>query len=268
MKKNRWRILLLGAFVSGVCLAFFFWPYITSARQFSYVEGILEECSFDVQYHIASIQQENQLWKLLKDMGISADLGRIKGERDEETIHISCYPQGGSEAALEAYGNKADIMVNITPIYEYLRTQGKLSSLVNSILPEMTEDGFVSVSRFTGESKKGIVISDELLSQIDWETVLALKRCSMPENTVFADNLNNMYFFTLEGTQGEVYILGIDKQVQRNVLNCYIHVSSEQMEAEALVVCKEAELSLSVPEESLSAWQLQFIEWLGGLLRS
>ena len=268
MKKKKWMILLTGMLLVCVCLVLCFWPYITAARQFARMDDILEECSFDVQYYITRFQEENRLWELLDYVEVSADSGRIAGERDEDKIHIHCYPQGESAEALEAYGNTTDIMVNITPMYEYLRIHGKLSNLVNSILPEMTGDGYVSLSRFTGESQKGIQIPDELLSKIDWETALALGRCDMPENSVFADSLSNMYFFSLEGTQGEVYTLGIDKQVRKNVLNCYVHVSSAQLEAEGLVTCQEAELSLTMPGESLSSWQLQFIEWFGALLRS
>lgn len=266
VKKKVWMILILGILLAGVCLAVFFWPYITAARQFSHVEDILEECSFDVQYHIGHMQQENRLWELLNYMEISAASGKVAGERDEEIIHLTCYPEGEA-AALEAYGDTADIMINIKPVYEYLRTHGRLSGLVNSILPEMTEDGYVSFSRFTGEGKKGIEIPDALLSRIDWETALALNRCDMPADSVFANSLQNMYFYSLTGAEGEVYLLGIDKQVQKNVLNCYVRISSPQLEAEALVTCKEAELSLIMPGESLSSWQLQFIEWLGELLR-
>lgn len=267
--KKKWLIGILTAIVvmaGGLC---FFWPYITVGRQMLYVQEIFTDCSYDVQCRIYRLESEEagQVTKMLEYMGVSIESGRITGEKQGDLIHMSCYLPEKSEAALEAYGNTEDIMLNIRPIYEYLRTNGKLSGLMQSILPEMTEDGFVSLSRFTGEEKRGIEISDGLLSELDWRVAFALGRCGMPEDSAFTSGLEDMYFFRLEREEGSC-ILGIDKRVQKDCLNCYVSINSVQLEAEALITCRQEELALVMPQETLSSWQLQVIEWIGELLRN
>lgn len=267
--KKKWLIGIFSLMVVMAGLLCFFRLYITVGRQMLYVQDIFTECSYDVQCRIYRLESEEAgpVMKMLEYMGVSVKSGRITGAKQGDLIHINCYLPEKSEAAMEAYGNTEDIMLNIRPIYEYLRTNGTLSGLVQSILPEVTEDGFVSLSRLTGEEKRGIEIADGLLSELDWHVVFALGRCGMPENSAFASGLEDMYFFRLEGEEGSC-ILGIDKRVQKDCLNCYVSINSVQLEAEALITCRQEELALVMPQETLSSWQLQVIEWIGELLRS
>ncbi len=267
--KKKWLIGILAVMVVMAGVLCFFWPYITAGRQMLYVQEIFADCRYDVQCQIYRLEsgEAGQVTKMLEYMGISIEAGRIAGEKQGDLIHMSCYLPEKTGAAVEAYGSTEDILLNVRPIYEYLRTNGTFSGFMQSILPEMQEDGFVSLSRFTGEEKRGIEISDGLLSELDWRVALVLRRCEMPKDSAFSSRLEDMYFFRLEGEEGSC-ILGIDKKVQKDCLNCYVSINSMQLEAEALINCRQEELALTMPQESLSSWQLQVIEWIGELLGS
>lgn len=275
MKKALRVFIPLAVIVIFIALAVVLLPYITLARTILAAEGVLESCTYQVQYSVSGFQLQENVQGLLDTLQLSVDTGRIAGEKQGELLHGYFYAgaeeadnEGDETPVLDFYMQRQDIAVNLKPVYDYARSRlrlGILSFFLPSVLPEDTYVSMAELAELT-ELTIGLPESDgAVAAQLDWRLVFRVNTCAAPETSAYADSIEEMYFFKME-QDGTQYIFGIPKKPEQDSVSCYIKIESAQREGEILIRCdKDETVSLEMPDTDLEEWQLQMIRWIAAL---
>ncbi len=232
----------------------------------------LQSCDFTVRYHTNMLTGEeasrDKLWEMLN---IDPDRGVLQGKKRGETLQVQCYTERKETYITEVFMNAEEQKFNVKPIYELTISglQQNMNFPLSNMIPQM-QDCYVSMDQirelFDLEETKEVPeqLPSDVLSKWDSRAIFLMKKCDIPADSEYQQELQTMKLFSLANPENEnqIIIFGINGKVPKDRDTLFVRFEEGERFIEFVLeyeVSEEKE-TIILPANTLSEKEIQSLK--------